>query len=68
VLGQVFLGVGIAVVGGGAEIVAEIGVRISEEDREVVLAVDMDEDRLIVGDELGNSVTKNRTRKIQSDQ
>ena len=47
------LQVRIAVVGRGAEVVAEFGVRIVEDHREVILAVVVDEQRLVVGDELG---------------
>jgi hypothetical protein len=53
VLGEIFLCEGIAIIGCGAEVVAEIGVGIGEEDREIALAFDMDEDRLVVGDEFG---------------
>jgi hypothetical protein len=51
VFGEEFLDVWIAIVGRGAEIVAKFGVRIGEEDREIVLTFVVDEDRLIVGDE-----------------
>src|SRR6185437_8056902 len=53
VFGQVLLQVRIEIVGGGAKHIAEVGVGIGDENRKVVLAVDMDVDRLIVGDDFG---------------
>ncbi len=48
-----FLQIRIAIIGGGAEHVAEVGVRIGDEDRKEGLAVEVDEQRLVVGDEFG---------------
>src|SRR5262249_54813488 len=47
------LQIGIAIVRGGAERVAELGIGIGHKNREIILAVDVDVERSIVGDEFG---------------
>ena len=52
-LAEKILQMRIAVIGGGTEIVAELGVGIGHEYGKEALAVEMDEQRLVVGDEFG---------------
>src|SRR5215472_16517807 len=47
------LQIGVAVVGGGAKRVAKLGIGIGDENRKKILAVETDEQRPVIGDELG---------------
>ena len=51
--GDLLLQIGIAIVGGGFEIAAEGGLGIAEKHRPIEPAVILDEERLVVGDEIG---------------
>jgi len=51
--GNLLLQIGIAIVGGGFEIAAERGLGIIEDNRPIETAVIFDDERLVVGDEIG---------------
>jgi hypothetical protein len=48
-----FLQIGIAVVGGGFEIATKSGFGIADEGREIQMAVELDQERTVVGDQFG---------------
>jgi hypothetical protein len=50
---EVPLQIGIAIVRGGAERVAKLGIRVGHEHRKEILAVKVNEQRPVVGNELG---------------
>ena len=47
------LQIGIAIVGGGLEVAAESGLGIADEGRPIEMAVELDQERTVVGDQLG---------------